>query len=53
MTETIPFSEETQNVLSYAHQLAIEYGHAAIFPEHLLLSISAYRAYGAFQVLEA
>lgn len=51
MPDSLPFSEETQSVLRYASQLAQDYQHPVIYPEHLLLSISAYRSYQAYQLL--
>lgn len=51
MPDSLPFSEETQSVLRYASQLAQDYQHPVIYPEHLLLSISAYRSYQAYQIL--
>ena len=51
MPDPFPFSEETQSVLRYASQLAQDFQHPYIYAEHLLLSISAYRSYQAYQVL--
>ncbi|GAB4581560.1 MAG: hypothetical protein Fur0022_43090 [Anaerolineales bacterium] len=53
MSDPFPFSEETQTVLRYASQLAQDYQHPIVFPEHLLLSISAYRSYQAHHILTA
>jgi Zn-dependent protease len=53
MSEPFPLSEETQSVLRYAYQLAQDYQHPVLFPEHLLLSISAYRTYQAYHLLTA
>lgn len=52
MPDPFPLSEETQSVLRYASQLAQDYQHPIILPEHLLLSISAYRAYQAYTLLK-
>lgn len=51
MSNSFPLSEETQSVLRYASQLAQDFQHPTIYPEHLLLSISAYRAYQAHHLL--
>ncbi|HLF87630.1 MAG TPA: Clp protease N-terminal domain-containing protein [Anaerolineales bacterium] len=53
MSESFPLSEESQSVLRYAYQLAQDYAHPVVFPEHLLLSISAYRTYLAYHLLSA
>lgn len=53
MAQPTPFSEEAQIVLRYAYQLAQDYKHSVVFPEHLLLSISAYRNYRAYHLLAA
>lgn len=53
MTQPSSFSEEAQIVLRYAYQLAQDFKHPVVFPEHLLLSISAYRSYRAYHLLSA
>lgn len=53
MPEPFPLSEETQSILRYASQLAQDYQHPILHPEHLLLSISAYRNYQAHHLLTA
>jgi Zn-dependent protease len=51
MSETIPLSTEAENIIRYAYQLAQDYQHSILFPEHLLLSISAYQSYRSHQLL--
>jgi Zn-dependent protease len=53
MPDSFPLSEETQSVLRYAAQLAQDFQHPAVFTEHILLSIIAYRSYQACQLLTA
>ncbi len=45
MNQTLPYSQEAHTVSQYTYQIAQDRGHAVIYPEHVLLSLIAYRNY--------
>ncbi len=53
MNQPLPYSAEAHTVSQYTYQLAQDRGHAIIYPEHLLLSLIAYRNYRAYAILQS
>jgi Zn-dependent protease len=53
MNQPLPYSAEAHTASQFTYQLAQDRGHATIYPEHLLLSLIAYRNYRAFAILQS